>query len=310
MRAPVQLPRQEGPGESPLEQQLGLWLSFDPGPDLAEHVVHVELGAVRVAGGPGLSAPAGPGQAPSGAPAQAATGTVETGRTGVDGAVTTPADDGKPAEVRLRSVLAELGLDAGSVALLSSVATTLAAVRTGRPVAGLPATSTTRANRPTDQDHDSPEGPPAAAGPDTDAPQGPASDGTAGVEGPGLVGESGVGAPDAGAVRRVAQGVLDRIEDLLDLGARLDGAMVAAAGELTRTNARLLLAAKGRTDPAGLSPAARERWAARARSTTAHELSAATGWGIGQTRDLVAAATAPAAITTPVLSALGSSTVS
>ncbi|WP_289018321.1 HNH endonuclease signature motif containing protein, partial [uncultured Ornithinimicrobium sp.] len=293
MRAPVQLPRQEGPGESTLEQQLGLLLSFDPGPDLAEHVVHLELGAVRAAGGPGLLAPAGPGQAPPGAPAQAATGTVETGRTGVDGAVTTPADDGKPAEVRLRSVLAELGLDAGSVALLSSVATTLAAVRTGRPVAGLPATSTTRANRPTDD-----------TGRDSDdGVRGPAAD-------PGDGGESGVGAPDAAAIRRTGQGVLDRIEDLLDLGARLDGALVAAAGELTGTNARLLLAAKGRTDPAGLSPAARERWAARARSTTAHELSAATGWGIGQTRDLVAAATAPAAITTPVLAALGSSVVS
>ncbi|WP_158068692.1 hypothetical protein, partial [Ornithinimicrobium sp. CNJ-824] len=177
-------------------------------------------------------------------------------------------------------------------ALLSSVATTLAAVRTGRPVAGLPATSTTRANRPTDD----------TGRDDDDTDVGAARDGDGG--------ESGVGAPDAAAIRRAGQGVLDRIEDLLDLGARLDGALVAAAGELTRTNARLLLAAKGRTDPAGLSPTARERWAARARSTTAHELSAATGWGIGQTRDLVAAATAPAAITTPVLSALGSSTVS
>ena len=99
MRAPVQLPRQEGPGESPLERQLGLWLSFDPGPDLAEHVVHLELGAVRAA----------------------------------DAAVDDPAASGpgEPVEVRLRSVLAELGLDAGSVALLSSAATTLAAVRTG-----------------------------------------------------------------------------------------------------------------------------------------------------------------------------------
>ena len=104
--------------------------------------------------------------------------------------------------------------------------------------------------------------------------------------------------------------MLARIEDLTDLGARLEGALLAATGELTRSNAHLLLAARGTTDPAGLSPTARDRWAARARSTTAHELSAATGWGIGQARDLVAAATAPATITGPVLGALGSSVVS
>ena len=59
MRAPVELPRQEGPGESPLEEQLGHLLSFDPGPDLADQVIHLELGAVRAAGGPGPLAPAG-----------------------------------------------------------------------------------------------------------------------------------------------------------------------------------------------------------------------------------------------------------
>ncbi|WP_431473211.1 HNH endonuclease signature motif containing protein [Ornithinimicrobium sp. W1665] len=118
-----------------------------------------------------------------------------------------------------------------------------------------------------------------------------------------------MGVPDAGAARRAGQGVLDRIEDLLDLGARLDGALLAATGQLATANAALLLAAKGATDPAELSPTARERWAARSRSATAHELSAASGWGIGEARDLVAVATAPAAITGPVLDALGTGSV-
>lgn len=178
------------------------------------------------------------------------------------------------AEQQLRAALTDLGLDDASVGLFASAAVSVAAVHTHRPLASLTATATTRANRPTDEDRR----------PDDEA-------------------------LDATALRSTASRVLGRIEDLQTLVAQLDGAVVAAAGELTTSHARLLLAEKGLGRPEQLSPSARERWAARSRSTTAHELAAATGWGTGETRDLVALSTAPAEITSLAVTALRAGTV-
>ncbi|MGD8199149.1 HNH endonuclease signature motif containing protein [Ornithinimicrobium sp. W1679] len=315
MKPPLELPRQEGPGESPLERQLGHLLSFAPAPRLAGQVLRVELTRPRGLVGQGfLDLARDADDDPTtdspvdGDPARDAAASEEP----------TASGPGEPVEVRLRAVLSEMGLDAGSVALLSSAATTLAAVRTGRSLAQIAPSTTTRANRPAVGTGD-PEGRGARvdeeehctnadADADVDVDAGVRGHG-AGPGGRGEGGETGVGVPDAGAARQAGQAVLDRIEDLLDLGARLEGALVAATGQLATANAALLLAGKGATDPAELSPTARDRWAARSRSSTAHELSAASGWGIGEARDLVALATAPPVITGPVLAALGSSVV-
>lgn len=104
-----------------------------------------------------------------------------------------------------------------------------------------------------------------------------------------------------------ARTLLTAVEKLIGATARIDGMALEATRQLTIANGRLLLADKQISDPEELSSTARNRWRARAKSVTRAEIAAATGWGAGEVSDLVATATAPAAVLGPVLSALRSS---
>ena len=105
--------------------------------------------------------------------------------------------------------------------------------------------------------------------------------------------ETGVGAPDRAALVRAGSSVLDLIGSLTSLGAHLDGALVQAAGDLTRRTGRILLADRKASSPEELSATARTRWRSRARNTAAAEITAFTGIRPGEAADLVNLATTP-----------------
>src|SRR5690606_1429793 len=103
--------------------------------------------------------------------------------------------------------------------------------------------------------------------------------------------------------------VLTLVEALTGLGSRLEGLLVEVVGDLTVRNGRVLLARKGAAGPEELSGEQVKRWRARAKAVTRREIAAATGWGEGESADLVALATAPAPVAGPVRAAMGAGVV-
>lgn len=110
----------------------------------------------------------------------------------------------------------------------------------------------------------------------------------------------------ASAAQDRAKDLLDAVDTLTDTAARMDGVLLEATRQLTVSNGRLLLAEKGIADPHELSPTARDRWRARAKSVSRAEIAAATGRGAGEVSDLVGLAMAPPAVLDPVRAGLSS----
>lgn len=126
--------------------------------------------------------------------------------------------------------------------------------------------------------------------------------------GPAEVMVGGTGATDSGfsapASLARAGTVLSVVESVTHLASQLDAVRLDATRQLTAQTSGLLLADKGLTDPGELSQTARDRWRARVKSVTRHEIEAALGWGEGEVQDLVALANTPTAVTGPVRHAL------
>ncbi|WP_153394130.1 HNH endonuclease signature motif containing protein [Ornithinicoccus halotolerans] len=116
------------------------------------------------------------------------------------------------------------------------------------------------------------------------------------------------GAPADGADGAVhteaARAVLDGIGALVGASARADAAVLTATRKLTARNGQVLLARKGVTEPGELTSGQREKWRARAKSVTRHEIEALTGWGAGEVLDLVGVANAPQAVSGVVVGAM------
>lgn len=100
------------------------------------------------------------------------------------------------------------------------------------------------------------------------------------------------------------QALLDSVETLTAVAGRLDAVLLSATKQLTGVNGGLLLADKSATTPEDLTASQREKWRAQAKRVTRHELTALTGWGPGETSDLVAIANLPAAVTAPLTHSL------
>lgn len=111
-------------------------------------------------------------------------------------------------------------------------------------------------------------------------------------------------AGDVAAQTAAASRVLDGIGALTDVSTRIDAAVLAAARELTARHGRILLQRRGVTDPGQLTQGQREKWRARAKSVTRHEIEALTGWGAGEVVDLIGLANAPRAVVDVVASGL------
>src|SRR5690606_34451774 len=109
---------------------------------------------------------------------------------------------------------------------------------------------------------------------------------------------------EAPGVKARATQLLAAVEAISTTAAQVEAVLVTAAAELTQMTGRLLLAEKGAHSPEELTSDQRDRWRARAKRVTRHEIEAVTGWGAGESMDLVALANTPAAITGPVAHAL------
>lgn len=120
------------------------------------------------------------------------------------------------------------------------------------------------------------------------------------------VDSGGRGVDEAGCtgLTRAAVPVLEGVGHLVELGGRMDAAVLELVRDLTARHGRILLAGKGATDPGELSSGQRERWRARAKSLTRAEVEALTGWGTGEVADLVGLANAPAAVSAVVASGM------
>ena len=194
--------------------------------------------------------------------------------------------EGQSALERLRTALADLGVAPHARDWITTTAETLGALESGQALADLPVpghsngTDTGRAD---------------TKGASADPADG-SDDGS---------GETGVGEPDRGALRAAGSRVLDRIGVLSTLTAHLESATVQAAGQLAVGTGRVLLRDKGVTSPGELSATARRRWESSARNTAAAEITAFTGLGPGQARDMVNLATTPASVSGTVTSSMG-----
>lgn len=109
---------------------------------------------------------------------------------------------------------------------------------------------------------------------------------------------------EAPGVKARATQLLAAVEAISTTAAQVESVLVTATAELTQMTGRLLLAEKGAHSPEELTSDQRDRWRARAKRVTRHEIEAVTGWGAGESMDLVALANTPAAITGPVAHAL------
>lgn len=101
----------------------------------------------------------------------------------------------------------------------------------------------------------------------------------------------------AAVILMVSQGSLERV-------------VVDASRQLTAAHGRLLLGDKGATSPDELTETQRDKWRARAKSQARRELQVASGWGAGEIADLVAVANTPPVVLGPIEDALGRGEVS
>src|SRR5688572_30672292 len=96
------------------------------------------------------------------------------------------------------------------------------------------------------------------------------------------------------AVASRAMALLEVAETVTTVASQLDGVLLSATRQLTGAQGWMLLRDKGATNPDELTASQRDKWRARAKSVTRHEIEAVTGWGVGEVIDLVAVANAPA----------------
>ncbi|HLS46200.1 MAG TPA: HNH endonuclease signature motif containing protein [Ornithinicoccus sp.] len=107
-----------------------------------------------------------------------------------------------------------------------------------------------------------------------------------------------------------AQDLLQAAVTLMVSQGSLERVVVDASRQLTAAHGRLLLADKGAVSPDELTETQRDKWRARAKSQARRELQVASGWGAGEIADLVAVANTPAAVLRPIDDALGRGEVS
>lgn len=103
-----------------------------------------------------------------------------------------------------------------------------------------------------------------------------------------------------------AEACLEVVQAAQRLSTALDGLVLVAARELSARTIEAMADRRGIADIDDLPVTKREHLRARAKSVTAHEIEALTGLGRGESRDLVALACAPRAISLPVEEALRS----
>ncbi|WP_114907206.1 HNH endonuclease signature motif containing protein [Ornithinimicrobium murale] len=87
--------------------------------------------------------------------------------------------------------------------------------------------------------------------------------------------------------------LLGAIATLTTTAGKLDSVLLSATSAVTADVGELLLSDKGFASPEELSKTQRELWRRRTKNLTRREISAATGWGEGETTDLVALANTP-----------------
>ena len=91
-----------------------------------------------------------------------------------------------------------------------------------------------------------------------------------------------------------SKALLGVVESVTKVSNQLDGVLLSTTRQLTASMGAMLLREKGVESPEDLTQGQRDKWRARAKSVTRHEIEAAIGWFPGEVSDLVAAANTPA----------------
>ncbi|WP_427197711.1 HNH endonuclease signature motif containing protein [Ornithinimicrobium sp. Y1847] len=192
---------------------------------------------------------------------------------------------------RVRAALVGLGIGQREVELLTVTAETLAALAKGQDLSGTASQWLVETTRAAEAAQEPQAGATPAGSPEV-PPTGSAEVPPAGSPEPWPASQ------EVPALVRDASVVLQRVGVLTGLGAALDAALVQVTRDLAVRTGRVLLADKATDDPGELASSVRARWVARTKSATAREIACVSGWGKGESADLVALATAPRDITT------------
>lgn len=226
--------------------------------------------------GPSQSPRTGPAAAGADAPRAAQPTSEDTSSDASTGTCGDPAD-------RLRAALVDLGVQDFIVDALTETALACATVATTLPAQYHTSQAHTTRDDTTRDDTSQGGAAEGRAGQDQAGPQG-GEESEEHAKRPERRGRLGVDRGDA---------LLGAILTLTTTAGKLDSVLLSATSGLTADIGQVLLNDKGFATPQELSKTQRQLWRRRAKNLTRREICAATGWGEGETTDLVALANTP-----------------